>query len=277
MSDELLRAYIKSLLVESPKSDAYENSVARSVNSFKAAGISATRPPADTSLPDVLVSVDGIGDAFIEVKMNHTDNLANPRVFYDGSKWATTYATPVAKYAVKLLNESDQAATFIRDLKKFLGRTPKQPLTLPTTKSGLLEASACPLKKMVKFATMRGDRYIVREEDVNIGRLATLHYTVGKSVPANYLQAADDFYLIGGDDPLGLAAVNDAPIPTLSGIGDFKVRVATRSEFYEIQAEVKIKKFNPSFSPYSVAKGSKKINPFTALADSLSGKKKKKR
>jgi hypothetical protein len=107
--------------------------------------------------------------------------------------------------------------------------------------------------------------------DVNIGALVTQHYTSGKSSPANYMQAADDFYMIGEEDRLGLRDV--APdLPVLAGNGDFKVRVATRSSFYEVQAEVKIKKMSPENSPYSVLAGSKKKNPFELLANSRSSK-----
>jgi len=254
-------------MLESPASDAFEQSVATSINSqFKNKGITAVRPPADTSLPDVLVSVSDVGDSFIEVKMSHTDNLANPRVFYDGSKWVTTYKTPVAKYAVDLLNSSDQAAAFINDLKKFVR---KDTIKLSTTRAGIREKGTVTLDQMVKFVTKRGSRYVVTEPDVNLGKLVTQHYTQGKSQAAHYLQAKDDFYMIGNADALGLNSANGGKIPTLSGTGEFKVRVSTRSEFYEIQTELKIKHYDPASSPYSVLKGSKKINPFTALADAV--------
>ncbi len=256
------------LMIESPASDAFEQSVAQSINSqFKKHGITATRPPADTSLPDVLVSVSDVGDSFIEVKMSHTDNLANPRVFFDGSKWVTTYKTPVAKYAVDLLNSSDQAKAFINDLKKFLR---KDKVILSTTRAGIREKGVVTLDQMVKFVTKRGSRYVVSEPDVNLGKLVTQHYTQGKSQAAHYLQAKDDFYMIGNADALGLNTANGGKIPTLSGTGEFKVRVSTRSEFYEIQTELKIKHYDPPSSPYSVLKGSKKINPFVALADEVS-------
>src|SRR6478609_10950246 len=255
------------LMLESPASDAFEQSVATSINSqFKNKGITAVRPPADTSLPDVLVSVSDVGDSFIEVKMSHTDNLANPRVFYDGSKWVTTYKTPVAKYAVDLLNSSDQAAAFINDLKKFVR---KDTIKLSTTRAGIREKGTVTLDQMVKFVTKRGSRYVVTEPDVNLGKLVTQHYTQGKSQAAHYLQAKDDFYMIGNADALGLNSANGGKIPTLSGTGEFKVRVSTLSEFYEIQTELKIKHYDPASSPYSVSKGSKKINPFTALADAV--------
>lgn len=261
----LLREAIRLVLSESPASDAFELSVSKSINSqFKEKGITAKRPPADTSLPDVLVTVQDVGNSFIEVKMSHTDNLANPRVFYDGSKWVTTYKTPVAKYAVELLNSSDQASAFINDLKAFLKR---DDIKLSTTRGGIKESGIVSLEEMVDFVTDRGSRYVVVEPDVDLGSLVTQHYTVGKSQAAHYLQAKDDFYMIGASDALGLNAANGGGIPVLSGVGEFKVRVSTRSAFYEIQTELKIKHYDPSSSPYSVIKGTKKINPFVALAE----------
>ena len=264
----LLREYV-DLLLESKTSDAFEHSVAESINKFSSSGITAVRPPADTSLPDVLVTVKGVGSSFVEVKMNHTDNLANPRVFYDGSKWATSYKTPVASYAVELLNSSSQAAKWIRDLTKF---AKIKNAKVPTTIGGLKDPSAVPLETMVEYVESMGNRYIAIESDVDIGALVTEHYTTGKEQPANYMQAADDFYLIGHEDPLGLVSVARG-IPVLAGFGDFKVRVSTRSSFYEVQAEVKIKKMVPSNSKYSTLLGTKKVNPFSLLAASLSKKK----
>jgi hypothetical protein len=71
------------------------------------------------------------------------------------------------------------------------------------------------------------------------------------------MQAADDFYRLGDDDPLKLG--ND--IPMLKGIGSFKMRVSLRTEYYEIQPEVKITDMEDS--PYSAYSASSKKNPFT--------------
>jgi len=266
MSIKLLKEAIQ-LIIESPTSDGFEQSVAKSINSqFKSRGITAKRAGGDTTLPDVLVTVTNLGNSFIEVKMSHTDNLANPRVFYDGTKWNSTYKTPVAKYAVELLNSSEQSAEFVRDISDFVGR---KTVKLPTTISGLKDPDAVSLKEMFEFASARGGRYVVSEPNIDVGRLVTLHYTIGKSQAAHYLQAKDDFYMIGNADPLGLNIVNGGGIPLLGGTGDFKVRVSTRSKFYEIQTELKIKHFDPVSSRYSVLRGSTKINPFAALADSI--------
>ena len=98
------------------------------------------------------------------------------------------------------------------------------------------------------------NRYIANEENYNLGDVVTEHYTVGKAEPAYYMQAGDDFYMVSRKNPLGIKG-----LPVLKGTGDFKVRVATRSEFYEVQAEIKISSMPDS--KYSVLLGSKKINP----------------
>lgn len=240
----------------SSASDAYEASVAKNINSIP--GVVAKRPPGDTALSDVLIEQYNRKKVheWVEVKMNHTDNLSNPRVFYDKGKWQTTYKTPAAKAAVDILNKSKQAQDFIKNISKFSGIPVKQ-IKIPTSKTGLKEEGAVPLKVMKMYFDQPGiNRYIANQEKYNLGKLVTEHYTKGKKEPAYYMQAADDFYLISKTNPLDL----HSDIPVLSGVGDFKVRVSTRSEFYEVQAEIKIT--NMPNSKYSVKPGTKKKNPF---------------
>lgn len=266
----LLKEYVYLMLSESEASDAHEALVAKSINDkFKKFGIVASRPSGASSLSDVLVTVDNVGESYIEVKMSHSDNLANPRVFFDGNAWATTYKTPIAQYAVQLLNSSNEAKNFINDLSKFVKR---KNISLSTTRKGIKSPNVVSLNEMLEFVKLRGNRYVMSEPQINLGELVTQHYTKGKAIPAHYMQAGDDFYLIGETDPLDLSALNKG-IPTLAGFGDFKVRISTRSEFYEIQAEIKIKKFIPPNSPFSVMSNSSKINPFNALAEKLGPKK----
>ena len=259
---KLLHEYIQNVLTESVKSDMFEHDVAHAID-ISGANIKAIRPPVSVQYSDVKVIVENLGTAWVEVKMNHTDNLASPRVFYDGTIWDTTYETPVAKYAIDLLNGSGDAAKFVQDIAAFSGI---QKPVLPTTIGGLKNLNAVPLEVMRDFVEARGGRYIVSQRGAAIGTLVVAHYTLGKATPASYLQARDDFYLIGSADPLGLSAANDGMIPKIGGTGDFKMRVSTRSKFYEIQAEVKIRDFLPPNSPFSVLPGSSKINPFTAIA-----------
>ena len=116
---------------------------------------------------------------------------------------------------------------------------------------------AVPLHVMKSyFEQPNVNRYIAEQTNVDMGKLVTQHYTIGKAEPAYYMQAGDDFYRISGKDPFKLGA----RIPLLRGRGNFKVRVATRSQFYEIQAEVKITDM-PN-SNFSLAPDTRKRNPF---------------
>lgn len=239
----------------SAASDKYERDVARYIN--KIPGVQARRPPVDVDYPDVRVKFNN-RETWIEVKMEHRAQLANPRVFFDGI-WKTTYTTPVAKYAIDVLNHSEDAKKFIRQLSKFTG-IPASILKLPTTKGGYdrdLGKGVVPYNILNTFFSQGGRQYICSRQDMDMAGLATLHYTKGKTVPAYYMQAADDFYLISRANPLGLKG----NIPLLSGRGDFKVRVSmTSKNFYEIQPEIKLQRM-PN-SPYSVMPNTTKKNPF---------------
>jgi hypothetical protein len=238
----------------SAASDKYEKDVAANIN--KIPGVKAERPSVGVDYPDVKVTFKG-ETTWVEVKMNHTDNLSNPRVYYEGGKWQTTYTTPAAKAAVKILNESLQTEKFLKDLAKFTG-IPLKSIKIPTTKGGLKEPGAVPLAIMKQYFNQPSiNRYIANKENVDLGKVVTEHYTLGKTAPAYYMQAGDDFYRISDKDPFKLGD----KVPLLKGRGDFKVRIGTRSEFYEVQAEIKITEMPDS--KYSVKPGTNKLNPFT--------------
>lgn len=237
----------------SAASDKYEQDVASNINRIP--GVVAVRPPGDTAYADVKVTFNRT-TSWVEVKMNHTDNLSNPRVYYHSGKWQTTYTTPSAKAAVDILNDDPKTQQFIKDIAKFSG-IPVKSIKIPTTKSGLNEPGAVPLEVMKRYFSQPGvNRYIANKENMNLGKVVTEHYTKGKAEPAYYMQAGDDFYRISTKDPFKLGQ----KIPVLSGSGDFKVRVSTRSEFYEVQAEIKI--MNMPSSVFSVKPGTNKKNPF---------------
>lgn len=239
-----------NLFYESQASDLYEKAVADYLRKLGVTVISTTH---DTSYSDVKVEYNG-NVSWIEVKMGHKDNLANPRFFFDGEKWDTTYATPIAAYAVNILNTDSQAKKFVNDLKKFTG---KKNITIPTTRSGLRDPNAVSLEKMVEFVEQRPQkRYILKHDDVNVSELVIQHYLKGKVEPAHYLQAGDDFYRLSKQNPLKLPQ----SIPLFNGNGTFNIRVSTRSEFYEVQLEAKVTHMENS--PYSVKPGTKKLNPF---------------
>jgi hypothetical protein len=237
----------------SAASDKYEKDVAENVN--KIPGVTAIRPPGDTAFADVKITYKK-ATSWMEVKMNHTDNLSNPRVYYEKGVWKTTYKTPSAKAAVDILNKDPKTKLFLKAIAEFSG-IPFKSLKIPTTKSGLKEEGAVPLHVMKKYFDQPGvNRYIANSQNMDLGKVVTEHYTEGKAEPAYYMQAGDDFYRISNTDPFKLGAT----IPLLSGRGDFKVRVATRSEFYEVQAEIKIAQMPTS--KYSLKPGTTKTNPF---------------
>lgn len=241
------------LLSEQSAADKHELMVAEYINSMN--NMSAERPKVSSKYSDVkITTASGKGPVWLEVKMNHSDNLGNTRCFFDGKKWNASSNSPLANFCVDTLNNSSQTKDFLKKISEFSGiKNPK----IPTTKGGLKDKDAVPLSIMKQYFDLPGiNRYIVTEPDIDIGKLVTDHYLKGKAEPAYYMQAGDDFYMIGKTNPLDLPK----NIPLVKGIGIFKMRISTRSQFYEVQPEVKILKMENS--PFSVKPGSSKKNPF---------------
>ena len=241
----------KEFIIEMSAADKYERDVADYLNTL---GVSATRPAVSSKYSDIKVTMNN-KTVWVEVKMNHTDNLGNTRVFYDGSKWdgSPKPLDPLKQFCVDSLNKSSEAKQFVQEVQNFVG---SKNIKLPTTKGGLTDPNAVPLDVLTKFFNGR-NKYIIKDSNVNLGELVTEHYTKGKAEPAYYMQAGDDFYMIGKSNPLRL----HSDIPLLEGWGDFKMRFSLRSKFYEIQPEIKITKM--PYSPYSIKPGTKKKNPFS--------------
>ena len=237
--------------------EAFEIQIGEDINALP--GCEAKRPPASVKYSDVVITGyrgKEISNVWVEVKKNHTDNLGNTRVSYDGKskKWSASNTGPLAKFCVDVLNKSPEVKKIIAEMGKFANIDNP---SLPTTKGGLKALNAIPLKTMKQYFATKKDQYIFVKEKVDLGKLVTAHYNSGKAEPVYYMQAADDFYKLGSEDPLKLG--ND--IPLLKGIGSFKMRVSLRTEYYEIQPEVKITDMEDS--PYSAYSQSEKKNPFT--------------
>lgn len=252
----------------SAASDRYEKDVAKYISESR--NVDSYRPSVGTDYPDVVVKYTGTKTnitkepIYIEVKMNHTDNLANPRVFYKNGKWHTTYTTPVAKTAVRYLNRSASAKKWLNGLCQFT-KIPFNKLYFPTNlgemKKGVKEGISPHVDEVKAYVESSGiTRYLHTTENMNMSDEIIAHYTQGKSAIAHYMGAGDDFYKLSNDNPLKVPT----GVPMLSGKGDFSIRVSTRSEYYEIQVEAKIKKLDSS--PYSVKPGTSKKNPFEHLA-----------
>lgn len=253
-------------------SDAREQLVAAKINELNKKNLVAERPRADVSYADVRVTytskTGSRKEAWVEVKMNHTDNLGNVRVSWDGTKWVTSEKggiTPLKKFMTDLLNTGQgksAADRFLNDLAKFIGKNGKNDIVVPTTLGGLLLPNAVSHAQMQSFLKTKGTQYFIDVSGVNLGKLVTAHYNEGKSRPVSYMQAADDFYLLGDLDELNLKRIHPG-IPKLKGVGSFKMRVGMRTKYYELQPEIKIT--NMGSSQYSLTGGSGKKNPFEGL------------
>lgn len=235
----------------SKASDRHEHLIAAHLNSMD--NVTAVRPIAGTDYSDVLINYNQ-QESWLEVKMSHRDNLVNPRVYYQQNAWKTRYSTPVAGYIVDQLNKSQSALDFVYSISHYCGMA-YESIYIPTNKSEMTAENAVPRDKMRSFCKMNSS-YILDHRDIDISHLVTSHYTLGKTQPAYYMQAGDDFFLISNTNPLGLSS----DIPQFSGIGKMRVRVSNRSQFYEVQAEVKVQQMLSS--PYSILPNSSKINPF---------------
>jgi len=245
------------LLLMSAASDKYEKEVADHINSLPK--VDAQRPKVSTKYSDVILTYKN-RKAWLEVKMSHSDNLGNPRVSWVGNKWtAAMPLDPVKKFAINYLTKSNRAKAFLKDIATYAGLDPNN-FILPSTKGLLKEPNAVPYKTLADYFRNK-NQYILDIENVNLGELVTAHYIEGKAEPAYYMQAGDDFYLIGHKNPLGLPP----DISVLAGTGSFKMRIGVRSAksaFYEIQPEIKIS--DMPHSKYSLKPGTKKRNPFDA-------------
>jgi len=250
----------QELLLMSASSDKYEKDVSDYLDGID--GVTAQRPKVSTKYADVLVNF-GRNKTWVEVKMNHTDNLGNTRVSYVDGKWtAAAPLDPVKKFAIEYLTNDRQTQQFLKDIAAFAGIKDWKKMTVPSTQGLLKNKNAVPYQKMKEYMSTRA-QYILDVPNVDLGQLVTRHYLEGKAEPAHYMQASDDFYMIGKSNPLGLPT--DIPELGKKGqcMGSFKMRIGIRGSkpFYEIQPEIKIS--NMPSSPYSVKPGTKKKNPFT--------------
>ena len=107
----------------SAASDKYEKDVAANLDKMvkSAFGKSAfaERPSLPTTYSDVRMTVPGKGKVWCEVKMNHTDNLSNTRVFYKNGTWQVSdraKSRNAAAETCRLLNESKQTKQWVKDL-----------------------------------------------------------------------------------------------------------------------------------------------------------------
>jgi len=251
----------------SATSDKYEHDVAKNING-SVKGLTAVRPVVSTSYPDVKVEYGSYKDSkavWVEVKMNHTDNLMNPRFSYINGEWVVpaSYKSAATDKLAGIFNKSKEAKQWIDGLKVFLAKNKfKGDIRKITLYSSKTERKTDPntvsLEMMKQYLATLPNKNICKVPNTNVGELVTLHYLEGKAAPAYYLCAGNDFYQFGNVNPLKIPKV-----PVFAGTNDVVLRVGDRSSNFEIQAEVKIKQI--ASSPYSVMPGTSKPNPFKLL------------
>ena len=244
-------------LRESRASDKFENDIAAELNKM---GFDASRPKVDSTYSDVLVNHNG-KKVWIEVKMNHTDQLGNVRSSFDGKKWSSAIEKkgplrgkqgPLKIFINKLLDK--HAKDFVAKAQKFTGKKKMNTNKGPQQK----DPDTINHQEMKDFLATQRNQYIISVPVNNLDQAVRDHYSKGgKTEPAYYLQAGDDFYRLSNEDPLGVAS----DVPMFKGSGDFKMRVSIRTNMYEIQPELKVSKMDES--PYSLKAGTSKKNPFT--------------
>lgn len=170
--------------------------------------------------------------------------------------------TPIAKDICKQLDASAEAQYFIDALSKQTG-IDKKKLYLSPYKAEIKKADIpgiVTLEQLNEYAQNNG-RYIMKQDPyVGIDKVLAKHYLTGKAEPAQYVQIGDNFFMLDKrNNPLGFTDV-----PTIKGNGILNVRFTTRSEFYEIQAEIKFSKSSLKPSPVSFKPGSLKSVPEVA-------------
>jgi hypothetical protein len=249
----------------SVKSDRHERLVAEEIDKIN--GIVATRPPASVHYSDVKVK-RGNSTAWVEVKMNVTDNLINTRFSYD-KNWSSTNTGEGATFLVSKLNKSQISKKFIKNLSEYI-QIPESDIIIPTTKVSMNNKNAPSKEAFKKFFKEMGEysfagkktQYIYKEFNLDVANVAIKHYGSGKEESADYIQIGDNFYRLSkSKNPLNL----NNKVPLISGTGSLNVRVGFRSWGYEIQPEVKFDKSGLVESKYSLYPGTKKLNPFFAL------------
>ena len=223
-----------------------------------------------TSYPDVEVKYKGIS-TWVEVKMNHTDNLMNPRFKYVAGKWAVSGVDSVAiQELTQIFNTSkdakmwvDELRSFIKDPKNKYQGNPAEMTIHSLVGDRAKDKNSVPLITMKKFLASRPNKNIFKIENIDVGSLVTKHYTKGKSAAALYVSSGDDFYRFGNKNPFKFT-LKEAPV--FKGTNGITYRIGDRSSNFEIMVEVKLKNISAmGSSACSVKPGSSKPNPFSNL------------
>ena len=280
----------KEFLNESKDSDALERAVAKYIHSLGEKGgpcegrIRAVRPTFNTTYSDVLINYLPLGTkdwkgGWLEIKMNHTDNLTNVRMFFKNGLWQCKTRALPTNIACDFMNKSNEVSEFMNQLIKFMNkkypRQDRQDWNIRNIEIYSVKGDREGSKNAVTYEQLRDftenerpNAYIWSLENIDVSKIARDYYKSnsekeGKSAPAHYLQSADDLYRLSDENPLGWEY--HSKLPLFEGKGNFKVRIGTRSAKtanHEIQPELKLAPKQASASDYSLKPGTSKKLPF---------------
>tara|TARA_R110002074_G_scaffold7751_6_gene32711 strand:- start:724 stop:1476 length:753 start_codon:yes stop_codon:yes gene_type:complete len=247
------------------KADLHEINVASAINGALPEGYTAKRPKVSSKFSDILIEGPRT-TTWVEVKMNHTDNLHNIRYFYDDGMWqvkpeAKSQATDAL---LKQINKSPNIKDWVSKMATYMaenhGFDPDK-LSIYSTKSERSQPHSVSVEQMKEYLATLPTNNVGETIPVDVGHIATLHYNFGKAEPAYYMQTGDDFYRLGGKDPLKLGNA----VPQFQTESNrIMLRVSSRTGNFEVQSELKAKKIK-RISKYSVAPTTAKQNPFELI------------
>ena len=200
--------------------------------------------------------------------MNLTDNLANSRIKYDGTKWFSNGVSQM--FCNDFLNRDgmyyNEAQNFIKLLAKILGKKPKDIKLSDSAMPGKLTQEEI-LKVEDYFSKNNLSKSIIPKTPVDVTKYVSRHYAYDKGGPGDptpvaYMQLGDNFlrfpreYLGKNFDPMKFGNT----VPVLNINGHLTIRFSVRSQKYEILPTLKADKLNVT-SNYSFAPGSSKDYP----------------
>ncbi len=296
------RDFVSTILMESKASDAFERKVATAINDMHIEGLTAERPTVNTTYSDVRCTYKD-KSCWIEVKMNKTDNLGNIRLNFIGGKFMPIHfefddsnkfvsnkiEKPLGDFACDRINKNSEAISWIDGLVDYYNKViyPTTDRTLKANRKNIVLYSANPragspksvYKKswgktiiitpeiMKGYILSKGStKYICKTEEADLGKVVRMHYSIGKTEPAHFLQCGkEDFYRLNERESNPLGIPNFPNIPLLDGEGIFNFRIAFRGGIanprgYEVMLEIKFK--SAASSVYSLFPESGKRNPF---------------
>lgn len=251
MKSKFLDLY--NLIMESinVNGDAFEKLIANNINYyFKENNINliAQQTQKGTKYSDIeILNKNGDIISFIETKLNHSANLFSKRLNVRNGKFVPMSnidemsESSVSKKLCDMLNNNEQSLNWLNLVANEVIQIPLNDLNL-TSQAKISEKSLNwgIFKKLENYFKSK-NKYILKQDKIDLKDILIDHYTSGKAFPASYIQIDDDFYKINDySDGSGFKFIN---IPYLKDNiinGKCNVRLSLRSHGYEIIPELKV-------------------------------------